>query len=130
VARTRKDLGRAVGSVATGIKWIDVLPGKESSTLHCHSAEEELFVILGGDGVLVLDDSDETPVRRGHVVARPPGTGVAHVFRAGSNGLTLLAYGTREPNDICFYPRSNKIMFGGVGVIARIERLDYWDDEP
>jgi uncharacterized cupin superfamily protein len=87
-------------------------------------------VILGGDGVLVLDDSDETPVRRGHVVARPPGTGVAHVFRAGSNGLTLLAYGTREPNDICFYPRSNKIMFGGVGVIARIERLDYWDDEP
>jgi uncharacterized cupin superfamily protein len=129
VARTRKDLGRAAGSVATGIKWIDVLPGKESSTLHCHSAEEELFVILDGDGVLVLDDSDETPVRAGHVVARPPGTGVAHLFRAGPNGLTLLAYGTRHSHDLCFYPRSNKILFGGVGVIARVEQLDYWDGE-
>jgi uncharacterized cupin superfamily protein len=129
VARTRKDLGRAAGSVTTGIKWIDVLPGKESSTLHCHSAEEELFVILSGDGVLVLDDRDEAPVRSGHVVARPPATGVAHLFRAGAGGLTLLAYGTREPNDICYYPRSNKISFGGVGVIARLERLEYWDGE-
>jgi uncharacterized cupin superfamily protein len=129
VARTRKDLGQAVGSVATGIKWIAVEPGKESSTLHCHSAEEELFVILDGDGVLVLDDADETPVRTGHVVSRPPGTGVAHLFRAGPSGLTLLAYGTREPNDLCFYPRSQKILFGGVGVIARVEQLDYWDGE-
>ena len=79
--------------------------------------------------MLVLDDAEETPVRPGHVVARPPGTGVAHLFRAGPIGLTLLAYGTREPNDICYYPRSNKIMFGGVGVIARLERLDYWDGE-
>lgn len=129
VARTRKDLGRAAGSVSTGIKWIDVRPGKESSTLHCHSADEELFVVLTGDGVLVLDDSEETPVRAGHVVARPPGTGVAHLFRGGAGGMTLLAYGTREPNDLCYYPRSNKILFGGVGVMARLQRLDYWDGE-
>jgi hypothetical protein len=45
----------------------------------------------------------EHPVRRGHVVGRPPATRVAHGFRAGREGLTYLAYGTREPNDICFY---------------------------
>jgi uncharacterized cupin superfamily protein len=68
-------------------------------------------------------------VRVGSVVARPPGTRVAHAFRAGANGMTLLAWGTREPNDICWYPRSKKMMWRGVGVIGRIETLDYWDGE-
>ena len=63
------------------------------------------------------------------MVARPAGTGVAHQFRAGDAGLTFLAYGTREPGDICYYPRSNKISFRGLGVIGRLERLDYWDGE-
>jgi uncharacterized cupin superfamily protein len=129
VVRTRRNLGIAAGSDTTGIQHVEVAPGKESAPLHCHSAEEELFVILAGEGTLVLDDADETPLRPGHVISRPAGTGVSHVFRAGDGGLTFLAYGTREPNDICFYPRSNKISFGGVHVIARLERLDYWDGE-
>jgi uncharacterized cupin superfamily protein len=129
VVRTRRNLGVAAGSVTTGLQHVVVAPGKESAPLHCHSLEEEIFVMLDGDGVLVLDDSEETPVRPGHVVTRPAGTGVSHLFRAGESGLTYLAYGTREPGDVCYYPRSNKISFRGVGVIARLERLDYWDGE-
>jgi uncharacterized cupin superfamily protein len=64
------------------------------------------------------------------VVARPPGTRIAHVLRAGDGGLTYLAYGTREPNDICYYPRSNKVFLRGVGIIARLESLAYSDGEP
>ena len=94
----------------------------------CHSAEEELFVVLEGEGLLLLGE-EEHAVRRGHVVARPAGTGVAHAFRAGEHGLELLAYGTREPNDICFYPRSNKVFLRGIDLVARLERLDYWDGE-
>ena len=124
----RRDLGVAAGSRTTGIKHIEVAPGKDSSPQHCHSLEEELFVVLEGDGVLVLGD-EETPVRAGHVVARPAGTGTAHMFRAGDEGLTFLAYGTREPGDLCYYPRSNKIAFRGLGVLARVERVDYWDGE-
>jgi hypothetical protein len=44
--------------------------------------------------------------------------------------MTLLTYGKNELNEICYYPRSNKIAFFGVGVIGRIEKLDYWDGEP
>jgi uncharacterized cupin superfamily protein len=128
VAARRRYLGEAIGSRLTGINHVEVEAGRWGTPLHCHSLEEELFVILDGDGVLVLDEA-ETPVRQGHVVARPAGTRVAHAFRAGDSGLTLLAYGTREPGDMCYYPRSNKISFRGLGVIARLERLDYWDGE-
>jgi uncharacterized cupin superfamily protein len=128
VQSLRRDLGRAAGSVATGIKHVEVEPGKDATPLHCHSLEEELFVILDGEGTLMLGD-DETPVRSGHVVSRPPGTGIAHAFRAGERGLTFLAYGSREPGDLCYYPRSNKVSFRGLGVIARVEPLDYWDGE-
>lgn len=128
VARTRRNLGRAAGSVTTGLQHVEVAPGKESAPPHCHSVEEEIFVILDGEGVFALGD-DETPVRPGSVVSCPPATGVAHMFRAGKNGLTFLAYGTREPADVCYYPRSNKVFFRGVNVIARLEQLDYWDGE-
>ena len=73
---------------------------------------------------------EDVDVRPGHVVARPPGTKVAHAFRAGQDGLTMLVYGTRKPNDICYYPRSRKLYWRGVGLIARVEALDYYDGEP
>jgi uncharacterized cupin superfamily protein len=128
VSRTRTDLGRAAGSLHTGLKRYDVPPGQLGAPPHCHSAEEELFVVLDGVGTLLLGD-EEHAVSRGHVVARPAGTGVAHAFRAGAPGLSFLAYGTREPNDICFYPRSGKVFVRGIGLVARLERLDYWDGE-
>ena len=128
-AASDRDLGRTAGSERTGLCHVALEPGKKGAPHHCHSAEEEIFVVLEGGGTLYLGD-DEAPVRAGHVVGRPPGTGVAHSFRAGDNGLTYLAYGTREPNDIAFYPNSNKVNFRGIKLIGRIERLDYWDGEP
>lgn len=128
VVRTRRNFGRRLGSQRSGLQHVVVAPGKQSTAQHCHSIEEEIFVVLDGDGVLVLDET-ETSVGPGHVVVRPPSTGVSHVFRAGDGGLTYLAYGTRDPGDICYYPRSNKIAFRGVHLIARLERLDYWDGE-
>ena len=128
VSAVRRDLGRAAGSVRTGLKYLEVDPGKLGAPPHCQSAEEEIFVVLEGGGLLALD-GDEISVRPGTVVARPAGTRVAHAFRAGEGGLAYLAYGTREPNDVTYYPRSRKIYWRGVGVIARVEQLDYWDGE-
>jgi len=132
VGRRVRDLGRAAGSERTGLRHAEVLPGKLNAAPHCHSAEEEIFVVLDGEGDLLLWESDgvaEHAVRSGSVVARPPGTGVAHSFRAGERGLTLLMYGTRDPNDITFYPRSGKVMLRGVGIVGRLDQLDYWDGE-
>jgi uncharacterized cupin superfamily protein len=124
-----------------GFHWERLDAGARGSVPHCHSEEEEVFVILEGEGTLHLwpspsfaagtgAEQEEIPIRAGHVVARPPATRVSHWFRAGANGMTMLIYGTRRPNDMCWYPRSNKIAWRGLGVIGRIEVLDYDDGEP
>jgi uncharacterized cupin superfamily protein len=133
VGRRVRYPGREAGSARTGLRHAEIFPGKLNAPPHCHSAEEEIFVVLEGDGDLLLWEDDgltEHPVRAGSIVARVPGTGVAHVFRAGSEGMSLLMYGTRDPNDICFYPRSGKVFFTGLGLVTTIgERLDYWEGE-
>ena len=89
--------------------------------------------MLEGEGDLLLWEADgvvEHPVRRGirRRAAGRDGRG-ARVPRR-RRGLAVLMYGTRDPNDICYYPRSGKVYFTGLGVIARLgEPLDYWDGE-
>src|SRR5262245_30848157 len=94
-----------------GLGWEKLAPGKMGSVPHCHSEEEEIFVILEGSATLHLWPSpgpaargaerEEHVLRPGHVVARPPGTRVSHHFVAGPEGCTMLVYGTRKPNDMC-----------------------------
>jgi uncharacterized cupin superfamily protein len=127
-------------TVLAGLAWEQLAAGKMGSVPHCHSEEEEIFVILEGSATLHLTPSplkvergaipEQHELRPGHVVARPPGTGVSHHFIAGEEGCTMLVYGTRKPNDMCFYPRSNKISWRGLGVVARVEPLAYRDGEP
>jgi uncharacterized cupin superfamily protein len=130
-------LARKAGAVRTGLNWGTLTAGRAGAPPHCHSADEEIFVILEGSGTLELwpspargGEREEHEIRAGHVISRPAGTGIAHYFRAGDGGMTFLAYGTREPNDICYYPRSNKIFWRGVGLIARLEHVAYFDGEP
>lgn len=128
VHRTRSDLARAAGSQCSGLQHVTVTARRRSSTRHCHSHEDEIFVVLEGSGTLLLGD-ERHPVRPGSVVARPAATGVAHSFEAGDDGLVMLAYGTREPADTCWYPDSRKISSRGLRVTYRVEPLDYWDGE-
>jgi uncharacterized cupin superfamily protein len=109
------NLGDVIGSVETGISHMAIPAGAEGYPPHCHAAEEELFVVLEGSGTVTLGE-ESTKVRRGSVVSRPAGTRIAHSFQAGDEGLAYLAYGTREPNDVVYYPRTDEIRFRGVGV--------------
>jgi uncharacterized cupin superfamily protein len=128
VAAVRRGLMDALDPRRTGVAHLTVASGALSSPPHCHAAEEEIFYAVDGAGTLLLGD-DEHPVRAGSIVARPPGTGVAHTFRAGEGGLTLLAFGTHEPNDIAYYPRSATVALRGIKARFFIEQVEYWDGE-
>jgi uncharacterized cupin superfamily protein len=122
-------LARTLGARRTALNLTTLVPGSESTQPHCHSAIEELFVVLEGEGVLVIGaDESEHPVRAGSLVCRPAGTGVAHSFRAGEAGITLLAYSDLDTNDMCFYPRSGKVLLRGLGVVFKPEQVPYWDE--
>jgi uncharacterized cupin superfamily protein len=133
-------LARTAGAELSGLNWGRLPAGEEGAPPHLHSADEEIFVVLDGAGTLELWPSpqharsgreyQEHPISAGHVISRPASSGIAHGLRAGEGGMTFLAYGTRNPNDVCYYPRSNKIYFRGLGLIARLEDLDYDDGEP
>jgi uncharacterized cupin superfamily protein len=137
-----KHPARHCGAKRSGLNWIALPLNEEGAPPHCHTAEEEVFVILDGAGTFELwgapnpdqplqtEPQETHAIRAGHVVARPPGTRTSHCFRTGDSHMTYLAYGTREPSDVCYYPRSNKVFFRGLGVIARLDLLRYGDGEP
>jgi uncharacterized cupin superfamily protein len=131
-------VAREVGAVRAGLNFGRLEAGRTGAPPHCHTEDEEVFVILEGSGLLELwpppDRAGEKPeehaLRAGDVVWRPPSTRISHHLRGGEAGMSFLVYGTREPNDVCYYPRSNKIFWRGVGLISRLEPLHYDDDEP
>jgi uncharacterized cupin superfamily protein len=125
-------LARSAGSRRSGLNHLTLPPGASGAPPHCHSLEEELFVALEGRATLLLyprgarrdAEPERHGLRAGHVVARPPGTGLAHAFEAGPDGCTLLLYGTREPNDMTYYPLEEKIALRGLGVAVRPDAGD------
>jgi uncharacterized cupin superfamily protein len=122
--------GKAAGAVATGLNHVVLPAGGSGAPAHCHSQEEELFVVLDGGGTFELfargeESPEEHALRPGDVISRPAGTGVAHALRPGEDGLTYLAYGTREPNDMCFYPLSGRVSLRGLGIALRSPEIDY-----
>lgn len=137
-----KRLGAAGGARQAGLNRIELPAEEEGAPPHCHSADEEVFVVLDGEGTLELwgppkagqppatEPQETHALKRGHVVSRPAGTRISHCLRAGAAGLTYLAYGTKDSTDVCYYPRSNKLFWRGLGLIARLEPLDYFDGEP
>ena len=123
-------LASAAGAVASGLDHVVLEPSAHGAPAHCHSQEEELFAVLDGDGVIEIwprggGAPEEHALGRGDVVSRPPGTGVAHALRAGAAGLTYLAYGTRQPNDMCFYPQSGRVSLRGLGIALRAPEIEH-----
>jgi uncharacterized cupin superfamily protein len=116
-------IGRRLGARRTSLNWAQIAPGARAAQPHCHSGIEELFVVLGGDGVVRLGD-DEHPVREGSLVCRPAGSGVPHSFQAGDSGLTLLMYSDVDTNDMVFYPESGTVRVVGLGVTFKPEQVD------
>jgi uncharacterized cupin superfamily protein len=123
-------VGMAAGATATGLNHVVLAPGAQGAPAHCHSLEEEVFVVLDGSGVLELYPRGATVaaehvLRRGDVFSRPAGTGVAHALRAGDEGISYLAYGTREAGDMCFYPQSGRVSLRGLGIALTSPEIEH-----
>jgi hypothetical protein len=74
------------------------------------------------------------PIRRGDIIACPPGgKETAHqIVNTGKSELKYLAVSTKRAPEICDYPDSGKfaVMSEGLRFIGREnQQLDYWEGE-
>ncbi len=119
----------------------DVLaPGQRVCPYHLHHAQEEMFVILEGQGTLRVAD-ELLPLRAGDVVFIPPGPEYPHqIINTSDAPLKYLSISTQERPEVCEYPDSDKVGVRVAGPIdgdvghngqhRRASALDYWDGEP
>jgi len=125
----------AVGTAASrlGISVDIVAPGKRGCPYHLHHAQEEMFIVLEGEGTLRVA-GEMLPVKAGDLVFIPAGPDHPHQFINTSNApMKYLSISTRDLPEICEYPDSGKFGAWAAGFDAmqrRASTLDYWDGEP
>jgi uncharacterized cupin superfamily protein len=118
---------------------IDIVPpGKQACPYHFHYAQEEVFIVLDGEGTLRVA-GEMIPIRAGDVISIPPGPDYPHhILNTSSAPLTYLSLSTKEYPEVCEYPDSGKYMAftpvdGPLLQRGRMHRpdtdLDYWDGE-
>jgi mannose-6-phosphate isomerase-like protein (cupin superfamily) len=80
----------------TGLAYHRLKPGKRQAFAHKHENAEEVYVVLAGSGRLKLDD-DIVEVEQLDAIRVAPE--VVRMFEAGSDGLDVLAFGSRHKGD-------------------------------
>ena len=108
----RAPLGDALGLRHLGCSLVEVAPGKQAYPFHSHWHNDEVFVILAGEGDLRLGTAHH-PLRSGDVVGCPAGgPDTAHaITNTGRVPLRYLALSSQHLPETCEYPDSGKTAF-------------------
>jgi uncharacterized cupin superfamily protein len=127
-----------IGARKLGYNLTVLPPGKAACPFHNHHGEEEMFLILEGEGELRFGDK-RYPIRRHDVIACPTGgPEVAHqIINTGTHALRYLALSNLVEIEVCEYPDSAKTMIAsgrrgekGLRRMFRTEHtVDYYDRE-
>lgn len=108
---SRGQISDHIGARKLGYNLTVLPPGKVQCPFHCHHGEEEMFLILEGEGELRFGDQ-RYPIRRNDLIACPPGgPEVAHqIINTGATAMRYLALSTLVDVDACEYPDSQKVL--------------------
>jgi uncharacterized cupin superfamily protein len=136
---SRGTIGKHIGAKKLGYNLTVLPPGKVQCPFHSHHGEEEMFLIIEGEGELRFGD-ERYPIRAHDVIACPQGgPEVAHqIINTGGSTMRYLALSTMSEVDACEYPDSNKVMVvsgssgeRGLRKMFRAENtVDYYDRDP
>ncbi|MBT9456636.1 MAG: cupin domain-containing protein [Burkholderiaceae bacterium] len=126
-------LAEGTAAMKLGASIDIVAPGMRSCPYHLHHAQEEMFIILEGEGTLRVA-GEMLPVAAGDTIFIPPGPEYPHqLINTSDAPLKYLSISTREKPEICEYPDSGKYLAYApdFDVLGRAkETLDYWEGEP
>lgn len=135
---SRGQIGSHIGAKKLGYNLTVLPPGKVQCPFHCHHSEEEMFLILEGEGELRFGET-RYPIRKHDVIACPTGGAeVAHqIVNTGTSTMRYLSLSTRADLEVCEYPDSQKVLASvrnrgpaGLRKLFRTEdSVDYYDGE-
>jgi uncharacterized cupin superfamily protein len=135
---SRGPISTRIGARDLGYNLTVLPPGKVQCPFHSHHGEEEMFLILEGEGELRFGDA-RYPLRRHDVIACPTGgADVAHqIINTGTTPMRYLALSTLVDLEACEYPDSQKVSIvtgrpgqRGLRKMFRAENtVDYYDRE-
>ncbi|WP_102957831.1 cupin domain-containing protein [Mangrovicella endophytica] len=132
---------KRLGLTDLGIRYVEVPPGKSACPFHNHHVEDELFIILEGEGTYRYGN-ERHAVKAGDILGAPAGgPETAHnLINTGTAPLRYLAVSSVGVADICQYPDSGKILVSssprrtmpdGFELMHRhTPGVPYWTDEP
>jgi uncharacterized cupin superfamily protein len=100
----------SIGARQLGYNLTVLPPGKVQCPFHVHHGEEEMFLILDGEGELRFGE-ERYPIRKHDVIACPTGgPEVAHqIINTGTAPLRYLALSNLVDVEVCEYPDSRKV---------------------
>lgn len=136
-------LGSVIGAQKLGYNITCVPPGKRAFPFHNHRVNEEMFLILEGNGEVRIGN-DVYKIKKHDIIACPPGgEETAHqIINTSDSELKYLAVSTKLSPEIANYPDSGK--FGILAEYPPSEEgksqrfmyigrenasLDYWEGE-
>lgn len=96
-------LAPAAGLEDFGASHVVLEPGAWSAQRHWHEGEDELLVMIAGEGVLV-DDHGDTVLRPGDIAAFPKNDGNGHVVQNRSDAPCVYVVVGRVSETACHYP--------------------------
>ncbi len=109
------DVGRTVGSKTIGLTIQTMGPGSFSSRRHKHVFQEEILIVMSGEGTLHHGDQ-RIPMSAGDCVCYLPEDAEAHCFEnTGKTDLVVWAFGNRFPHEIALYPDQGVAFVEGLG---------------
>lgn len=134
----RAQFSAGIGARKLGYNLTELPPGKAQCPFHAHRLEEEMFLILEGEGELRYGDRRHK-IRKFDVIACPTGGAeTAHqIINTGSTTMRYLALSNISETEICEYPDSDKVgVYSGEPGMPPLRKLfraeasvDYYDRE-
>jgi uncharacterized cupin superfamily protein len=113
-----------------GVNRMRLRKGQTTCPFHYHLREDEAFFVLSGRGVLRYGD-ELREIRAGDCISCPAGTKIAHqIANPFDEELVYLAIGVFDPNEVCGYPDTGKVMVRGLKQLGRVTPMEYFEGEP
>src|SRR5215472_12496099 len=109
------DVGRTVGSKTIGLMIQTVAPGRFSSRRHKHLFQEEILIVMEGEGTL-HHGQQRIPMSAGDRVCDLPEDRQMHnCENTGTTDLVVGAFGNRFPHEVALYPDQGVAFVEGLG---------------